>query len=66
MIAGVVTTNEDDLKRMIWPVVFVAVPRIGDFIQSTGGRRIGKVVTITHCINDIDLPYVRIYVTGML
>lgn len=65
MINGEVISNEDNLKTLIWPNTFVAVPRIGDFIKSNGGA-IGKVVTITHCINDIDKPYVKIYVTGML
>ncbi len=66
MIAGEVTSNEDNLKTLFWPKTFVAVPRIGDFIRSISGGAIGKVVTVTHCINAIDIPYVRIYVTGML
>lgn len=48
MIRGYCRTNLDDYRREEWPKEFVAVPRIGDYVQSTSSLNSLKVVTITH------------------
>ncbi len=49
MINAKCTTNLDELSQELWPEQFVAVPRIGDWVESRGCRRL-KVVSITHAM----------------
>lgn len=51
MIHGHCFTNLDE--RFQWPTLFVAVPRIGDRVQSLCGRRILKVHSIIHSVTNI-------------
>lgn len=46
-INGYCKTNLDDYKREDWPTKFVAVPRVGDWVESKGGK-ILAVVKVTH------------------
>lgn len=40
-------TNLDDFKRCEWPDEFLIVPRVGDYVQATGGEML-RVCAITH------------------
>lgn len=76
-IIGKVYTNLDNYAEMIWPGIFVAVPKIGSSIESNSGKRL-KVVGITHCVIDraqsaeaymgklqrVPYPYVKIEVSN--
>lgn len=59
MIKAHCTTNLDAYINEIWPNVFIAVPRIGDYIQSKH-RSILEVYQITHCYDE-DEPFITIY-----
>lgn len=48
-IRGRCKTNLDDYQRETWPTVFSPGIRVGDCVQSKGGK-ILKVVRITHFI----------------
>jgi len=50
MIKGICRTNNDDGKREKWPLVFVAVPRIGDKIVGLSSSLKMRVLSITHKI----------------
>lgn len=47
MVKGYCRTNLDEMKREIWPLGFVAVPRVGDRVRSKSGKEL-KVVSIVH------------------
>ena len=47
MIEGYCRTNLDDYKKEEWPEIFVAVPRIGEYVKSKTGK-ILKVCGITY------------------
>lgn len=48
MIEGHCFTNLDDYRTTEWPSVFVAVPRVGEMVESVDGKRALKVVRVTH------------------
>ena len=52
MIKGRCYTNLDGYITTQWPEKFVAVPRLGDRVESKGGARL-KVVGIIHTVIDI-------------
>jgi hypothetical protein len=56
MIEGYCFTNLDEYQKECWPEQFVAVPRIGDRVQSKSGRTL-KVVGITHVVVKEGLDY---------
>jgi hypothetical protein len=47
MIDGYCRTNLDNYQMEVWPEIFVAVPRVGECIESKSGKVL-KVVRITH------------------
>jgi len=49
IINGKVITNLDDYKKEKWPYEFVAVPKIGSYIESKS-KKILRVLSITHCV----------------
>jgi len=49
MIEGYCRTNLDEYKREEWPTVFVAVPRVGEWVQSKSNK-ILKVCRVVHKI----------------
>lgn len=49
MIIGKCHTNLDDYKFKDWPTKFVAVPEVGQKIESTSGHRL-YVSDVTHCV----------------
>ena len=64
MIKGYCQSNLDDFKTYTeWPERFVAVPRIGDYVQKTGSPFKLKVCSITHRIyNPSNEPYNEPYI----
>lgn len=40
-------TNLDDFRLAEWPTEFVALPRVGDYVEAIDGKRL-RVVAITH------------------
>lgn len=42
-------TNLDDFKRCEWPDEFLAVPRVGDYVEAADGKRL-RVCAITHLV----------------
>lgn len=52
-IPGYCHTNLDEYQRCTWPKRFVAVPRLGEHVQTTSRPiRVLKVVYVTHLILD--------------
>lgn len=47
MIDGLCFTNIDKFRSEKWPTKFVAVPRVGELVESESGKVL-KVVAITH------------------
>jgi hypothetical protein len=62
IINGKCRTNLDEYQNHEWPTQFVAVPRIGERVESIDGLKSLKVVGITHCVKDnfSDNPYIKI------
>ena len=62
-IRGYCRTNIDDFKRYTWPRDFVAVPRVGEYVQGEGPRPVTtptlRVVGVTHCVDE-DGPYISV------
>lgn len=52
MIRGYCHTNLDEYKGERWPEEFVAVPRIGENVESESGKTL-RVVGITHAKNGV-------------
>jgi len=61
MISTVCFTNIDSYLHEQWPTEMVAVPNLGDWVESESGK-ILKVVKITHTQyhRGISAPYIRI------
>ncbi len=60
MVKGSCKTNLDEYKREIWPVNFIEIPRLGDYVRSEAGREL-KVVRITHFnCKFTDMPFISI------
>lgn len=47
MIEAACRTNLDDYQREKWPTEFVALPRLGDWVEAESGVRL-RVVGVTH------------------
>ena len=63
MIKGRCRTNLDEGRNKIWPNVFVAVPRKGEYIQCSGSGYSLKVVDVTHSTlheEERTVPYIII------
>lgn len=61
-IEGYCHTNLDEYRRLSWPTQFVAVPRLGERVESSekgAYQRSLKVVGVTHAIYD-GHPFIRI------
>jgi hypothetical protein len=63
-IEGICHTNLDEYKNLAWPKKFVAVPRIGERVESGEfgcASRSLKVVGITHCTFKLsEAPFIRV------
>jgi hypothetical protein len=65
MIKAICHTNLDSCKFETFPGVFVAVPRVGDYVEGCNGRKL-QVVQVTHCAKRTDSngfdwePYIEI------
>lgn len=57
MIQGRCRTNLDDFAREQWPTVFVAVPRVGEWVESVSSypitRRKLRVCSVTHFMENV-------------
>ena len=60
-IQGRAYTNLDTHAREIWPTVFFEIPKLNSKLRSNTGK-ILKVLSITHCIDDLTIPYIKIEV----
>lgn len=58
VVAGYCTTNLDEYRREEWPKHFVAVPRVGERVESKSGKSL-RVVGVTHAIHD-GTPKIRV------
>ena len=47
MIRGKCHTSIDEFRSVKWPENFVAVPRIGEFVEDESGRRL-RVYSVAH------------------
>ena len=64
MVKGFCFTNLDEFKRCEWPVVFVAIPHVGDYVKASD-EHVLRVVAITHgqraCkVAPFYEPYIRV------
>lgn len=66
MIKGICHTNLDEERRLEWPKVFVTVPQPGEMVESLCGKRILRVIRITHTTREIQNglgklePYIKV------
>lgn len=60
MIRGYCRTNLDDFKREKWPEMFVAVPRVGEYVRSEDGKEL-RVIRVIHQQAALE-PYPKIEV----
>ena len=64
MINGWCFTNVDKARDKIFPKKFVAVPRVGDYVESEDGFRM-KVASICHKDSAIYGPHVKIELSSL-
>lgn len=58
-ITGYCFTNLDDYRQVKWPNRFVAVPRVGECVESMDKGCYLKVGRVTHAVNSSG-PYIRV------
>lgn len=59
MIKVTCHTNLDGYAHSEWPRQTVALPRVGDFIQSSSGKKL-QIVQVTHCYDPSEGAYISL------
>ena len=64
MIEGRCISNADEAKGKIFPKMFVAVPRVGEYVESSCGYRM-KVASICYKVISIDGDYTPVVIVEL-